>query len=194
MKTRIFVAMVLLVAVYGFTSMAFAANPQIEQHDADMTADHLVLESKIDSLSSSSTPSVLQPVQGEYSADFLSGTFVVEAGRFIVPSNRRLVIELISLQVSGNDAGRAWQVFATTSIGGSPVEHPIGTIIYTGDGARRATELPGAPFAFIVESFHRTLYADPNTDVIFTVRGSGNSLTVPKTAKVTFSGRLIDVP
>ena len=58
MRTGIFIAIFLLVAVCGFTSVGFAANPQIEQHDADMTADHLILESQIDQLLSSSSPTL----------------------------------------------------------------------------------------------------------------------------------------
>lgn len=167
---------------------------QIEQHHADMTADHLVLESKIDSLSSSSTPSMPQPVQGEYSADLLYGTYIVEVGRFTVPLNQRLVIELISLQVQGEETQKAWQVFVTTSIGGVTAEHPIGTIVHTGHGAARWTPNITLNSHYIIGSFHRTLYADLNTEVIFTVRGYNKSPTNPAPVKVTFSGRLIDVP
>jgi hypothetical protein len=112
----------------------------------------------------------------------------VEAGKYTVPPNKRLVIELISLQVPSGSSGKPFQVFATTSIGGTSVEHPIGSIITNGKVDRET------PVSGIIESLPRTLYADPDTDVIFTVYGEATSLCCPVPVEVTFSGRPIDVP
>jgi hypothetical protein len=197
MKTRIFIATFLLVAICGITSMVFAANPvgtRLEQHDADMTADHLILESKIDSLSSSTTPSVLQPVQGKYSVVIDSGeigdVISIEAGRYTVPSGKTLIVERITLNVrDGFARDQTFYIFATTSIGSNTVKHSIGKIVVELDSRTDA-----APIAGTVDSFQQTLYADQGTDIIFTVVKKSVVTSYNTIIDVTFSGRLIDVP
>ncbi len=172
---------------------------QVQQHDANMTADHLVLESKIDALSFSSAPGIPQPVQREFSMPTLANgqSTSLEVGRYTVPSGKRLTVELMTLNVQ--DFFRMEQpfyLFATTSIGSvdsngsNTVKHSIGSVAHefapSGDAGRTAS-----PIAGITESFQRTIYAEQGTDIIFTVVAR---CWVAVPIVVTFSGRLVDVP
>ncbi len=97
-----------------------------------------------------------------------------------------LIVELITLNVRDKfTAGQTYYIFATTTIGSDTVKHPIG-MVSIDIGAVLAI-----PVAGIMESFQRTIYADQETDIVFTVVAkAGDDYPVD----VTFSGRLIDVP
>lgn len=136
-----------------------------------------------------------QAIQQEYSAvTFLqSGAEVLstEAGRYTVPSGKRLIVELITLNVQDKFFEKqAFYLFATTSIGADTVKHPIGTV-FSGFGDASSNKL-SVPIAGVMGSFIQTIYADQGTDIIFTVVTHIQSPGVP--FQVTFSGRLIDVP
>ena len=189
MRTVIFIAIFLLIAICGFTSETFAVNPvitQLGQHDADMTAEHVTLDTKLNQLLSSATPSVPQPIQREFNATSTIPDAIFEIGTFTVPPSKILVIELITVKVP--DSHVAYPLSVITTVDGSTVEHSIGSVI-TGIAGTSTEPIPtfgGNTF----ESFPLMVSADPNTNVIFRAIPRSN----PTPFRVTFSGRLIDVP
>ena len=201
MRMEIFIAIFLSVAVYGFTSETFASNhvaTQLEKHDTDIKTDlgtldgkrkteHDNLESKIDQLLSIATP-----LQREYSSLPKGNNIMFDIGTFTVPRSKRLVIEFITARVPGpihSSFGFAYPISVITTVDGSTIEHSVGSVykesaiaIYIGSGLNQNS----------LESFPVVIYADPNTKVIFRTTGLGS--TVGILYRVTFSGRLIDVP
>ncbi|MEE9238041.1 MAG: hypothetical protein V3U58_00605 [Thermodesulfobacteriota bacterium] len=199
MRSRLFIIAIFLLVAVGFTSKSFAANPHLEQHDTDIkgelvtldnsrTTEHGDLDTKLDQLLSSVTPSVPQVIQRGYNATATSPDTIFDIGTFTVPPTKILVIELITTRVP-QGSGSSFPISAITTVDGSTVEHSIGSVHNEGAVPVGATTTAGGN---LLESFPLTIYADPNTDVIFRSITTEGNLPVP--FYVAFSGRLIDVP